>query len=90
MGVALFITLLALLTILVFGAMKYAARAWAETDHRAVAVADLAAVQDVFRHAIGGAYPAFASADPNDRQVAFDGAGEWLVLVASLPAAIAS
>ena len=84
------VTLLALLTTLVFGAIKYGARAWAETDHRAVAAADLSAVQDVFRHAIGGAYPAFASADPTDREVAFDGAGEWLALVAPLPAAIAS
>ena len=84
------VTLLALLTTLVFGAIKYAARAWAETDHRAITAADLAAVQDVFRHAIGRAYPAFASADPNDREVAFDGADEWLVLVAPLPVAIAS
>ena len=84
------VTLLALLTTLVFGAIKYAARAWAETDHRAVVAADLSAVQDVFRHAIGGAYPASASAEPTDREVAFDGAGEWLALVAPLPAAIAS
>jgi general secretion pathway protein J len=83
------VTLLSLLTTLVFGSMKYAARAWAETDHRAVAAADLSAVQDVFRHAITGAYPAFASADPTDHEIAFDGAGEWLVLVAPLPAAIA-
>lgn len=84
------VTLLALLTTLVFGALKYAGRAWAETDHRAIAAADLSAVQAVFRHAINGAYPAFASADPTDREIAFDGAGEWLVLVAPLPAAIAS
>jgi len=84
------VTLLALLTTLVFGALKYAGRAWAETDHRAVAAADLSAVQAVLRHAITGAYPAFASADPTDREIAFNGAGEWLVLVAPLPAAIAS
>lgn len=84
------VTLLALLTTLVFGALKYAARAWAATDHRAIAAAELSAVQAVFRHAITGAYPAFASADPTDREITFDGAGEWLVLVAPLPAAIAS
>jgi general secretion pathway protein J len=84
------VTLLALLTTLVFGALKYAGRAWAETDHRAVAAADLSAVQAVFRHAITGAYPAFASADPTDHEITFDGAGEWLALVAPLPAAIAS
>jgi general secretion pathway protein J len=84
------VTLLALLTTLVFGAMRYAARAWAATDRRAVAAADLSAVQAVFRHAIAGAYPAFASADPTDREIAFDGAGQWLALVAPLPAAIAS
>jgi general secretion pathway protein J len=84
------VTLLALLTTLVFGALKYAARAWAATDHRAVAAADLSAAQDVLRHAITGAYPAFASADATDREIAFNGAGEWMALVASLPAAIAS
>jgi general secretion pathway protein J len=84
------VTLLALLTTLVFGAIRYAARAWAETDHRAVATADLAAVQDVFRHSITGAYPAFASTDRTDHQIAFDGGGEWLALVAPLPMAIAS
>jgi len=84
------ITLLALLTTLVFGTMKYAAQAWAKTDRRAVAAADLSAVQDLFRHAIIGAYPAFASADRNDREIAFDGEGQWLALVAPLPAAIAS
>ena len=83
------VTLLALLTTLVFGAIKYAGRAWAETDHRAVAAADLSAVQSVFLHAITGAYPAFASADPTVREIAFNGAGEWLALVAPLPAAIA-
>jgi len=84
------VTLLALLTTLVFAAMRFAARAWAETDHRAVAAADLSAVQAVFRHAITGAYPAFASADPIDREITFDGTREWLALVAPLPAAIAS
>ena len=84
------VTLLALLTTLVFGALKYAARAWAAADHRAVASADLSAVQDVLRHSITGAYPAFASADPTDREITFNGAGESLALVAPLPAAIAS
>src|SRR5206468_2562305 len=49
------VTLLALLTTLVFGTMKCAAQAWAKTDRRAVAAADLSAVQDLFRHAIIGA-----------------------------------
>jgi hypothetical protein len=84
------VTLLALLTTLVFAAIRYAGRAWAETDHRAVAAADLSAVEAVFRHAVTGAYPAFASADPTDREIAFNGAGEWLALMAPLPAAIAS
>ena len=84
------ITLLAVLTTLVFGAIKYAAQAWAATDHRAIAAADLSAMEQVLRHAITGAYPAFTSADPTDREIAFDGASEWLALVAPLPAAIAS
>ena len=81
------VTLLALLTTLVFAAIKYAGRAWAETDHRAIAAVDLSAVQAVLRHAITGAYPAFASPDPTDRQIAFEGADEWLALVGPLPEA---
>jgi len=84
------VALLALLTTLVFGGLRFAARAWARTDHRAVAAGDLWAIQNVFRHAISGAYPAFASADPTDREVVFSGASEWLALVAPLPTAIAS
>ena len=83
------VTLLALLTTLMLGAIKYAARAWAETDQRAVAAADLSAVERVFHHAIIGAHPAFATADRSDRTIAFDSAEEWLALVAPLPAAIA-
>lgn len=82
------LTLLGLLTTLIFGGMRLAARAWAKVDDRAAEAADQWAVQDVLHHAITAAYPAFASADPSDRTVAFDGASETLALLAPLPQAI--
>jgi len=82
------LTLLGLLTTLIFGGLRLAARAWAKVDDRAIEAADQWAVEDVLRHAISAAYPAFASADPSDRTIAFDGAAERLALLAPLPQAI--
>lgn len=84
------VTLLALLMTLVFGGTRLAGEAWSKADHRAVADADLWAVQALLRRAITSAYPAFVSADSADRTIAFDGGHEALTLVAPLPAAIAA
>jgi general secretion pathway protein J len=83
------VTLLTLLMTLVFGGTRLAARAWSKADQRAVSDADLWAVETLLRRTITSAYPGFASADPSDRTVAFDGGSEALALVAPLPAAIA-
>jgi len=82
------LTLLGLLTTLIFGGLRLAARAWAKVDDRAAEAGDLWAVEDVLRHAITAAYPAFASADLTDRTIAFDGDSDTLALLAPLPQAI--
>ena len=84
------LTLVGLLATLVFGGVRLAARAWGRTDDRAAEAADRWAVVNVLRDAITGAYPAFASPDPRDRTIAFDGEAASLVLLAPLPQAIAA
>lgn len=84
------LTLVGLLTTLVFGGVRLAARAWGRTDDRAAEAADRWAVANVLRDAITGAYPAFASSDLRDRTIAFDGAAGSLALLAPLPQAIAA
>jgi general secretion pathway protein J len=84
------LTLLGLLTTLIFGGLRLAARAWAKVDDRAAEAADQWAVEDVLRHAVTAAYPAFASADPGDRTIVFDGTDKTLALLAPLPQAIGS
>lgn len=84
------LTLVGMLTTLVFGGVRLAARAWGRTDDRATDAADQWAVANLLRDAITAAYPAFASADLQDRSIAFDGEARSLALLAPLPQAIAA
>ncbi len=84
------LTLVGLLTTLVFGGVRLAAQAWGKTDDRAADAVDQWAVENVLRHAITAAYPAFVSADLDDRRIAFDGEAGSLALLAPLPQAIAA
>jgi general secretion pathway protein J len=82
------LTLLGLLTTLIFGGLRLATQAWSRVDDRAGDAADLRAVADVLRHALGAAYPVYATADPTDPTIAFDGEADSVFLVAPLPPAI--
>jgi general secretion pathway protein J len=82
------LTLIGLLTTLIFAGLRLAAQAWSRVDERAGSAADLWAVADVLRQAISAADPAYASADPTDRSIAFDGEADTLRLLAPLPQAI--
>lgn len=84
------LTLVGLLSTLVFAGVRMAARAWGRTDDRAAGAADQWAVANVLRGAITDAYPAFVSADLDDREIAFDGEPHSLALLAPLPRAIAA
>jgi general secretion pathway protein J len=82
------VALVGLLSTLIVGGVRLSAQAWTKAGQRSAGAADIDAVQDLVRHTIAAAYPAFRSADPTDRTVAFDGDRASLVLVAPLPAAI--
>ena len=84
------LTLVGLLATLVFGGVRLAARAWERADARAEDAADRWAVENVLRDAITAAYPAFASADLDDRGIVFDGEAHSLVVLAPLPRAVAA
>ncbi len=82
------VVLLSLLTLLIAGGIRFGMHARAEVTRQDRAFMDLDAVDRVFRQAVRGAYPEFASADLADRRIVFDGGPTSLTLVAPLPAAI--
>jgi len=82
------VALIGLLSSLIFGGIGFGAKAWTKVERRTIESSDIGAVQGVLRRTIAAAFPAFASSDPTDRSIAFDGEGASLGLVAPLPAAI--
>jgi general secretion pathway protein J len=82
------VALTGLLSSLIFGGIGFGARAWTKVERRTIEGADISVVQGVLRRTIAAAFPSFASSDPTDGSIAFDGDGVSLTLVAPLPAAI--
>jgi general secretion pathway protein J len=82
------VALIGLLSSLIFGGIGFGAKAWTKVERRTIEGADIGAVQGVLRRTIAAAFPAFASSDPTDPSIAFDGEGVSLTLAAPLPAAI--
>jgi general secretion pathway protein J len=82
------VALIGLLSSLIFGGIGFGAKAWTKVERRTIEGTDIGAVQGLLRRTIAGAFPAFASSDPTDGSIAFDGEGVSLTLVAPLPAAI--
>jgi general secretion pathway protein J len=82
------LSLVGLLTTLVYGGVHVAAGAWGRTESGTTDAADQWAVANMLRNAITAAYPAFVSADLQDQRIAFDGEAQALALLAPLPQAI--
>lgn len=83
------VTLLGLLSVALFGAVRLGAQGWRHAEQGRAATEDAAAVQDVLRRIVASAKPVFASADPTDTTIAFDGAPQSVALIGTLPDAIA-
>jgi general secretion pathway protein J len=83
------VVLLGLLSVALFAAVRVGARGWWTAEQRSAATEDATTLQDVLRRMIASAKPVFASADPADAAVAFDGTAQSLGLVGTLPDAIA-
>jgi general secretion pathway protein J len=83
------VTLVGLLSVAVFGAVRVAVQGWRHAEQRSAATADAAAVEDLLRRMIVSAKPVFASPDPTDPAVAFNGGPRALALIGKLPDALA-
>ena len=79
------IALLAMLGTLIANGTRVATRAWNTAEQQSAATDDMDAVQNLLRRSIAQARPAFASADPGDRTVAFAGEPDALTLVTAQP-----
>jgi general secretion pathway protein J len=83
------VTLLGLLSVALFGAVRAGAKGWGRAEQHIAASTDAAAVQDLLRRMIGSAKPVFASSDPSTAAVAFEGDARSLALIGTLPDALA-
>lgn len=79
------ITLLAMLGTLVAGGTRIGGRAWSSVEHRTSDSDDIVLLQSLLRRTVLRAAPAFASADPADRTVAFVGEPDSMTLLAPEP-----
>src|SRR5579863_8784532 len=66
------VTLLGLLMVAVFAAVRFGAQSWRRAEQHSAGTTYVAAVQDMLRRIIISAKPRFASADPTDAAIAFD------------------
>jgi general secretion pathway protein J len=80
--------LLGLLSVLVFGGLRFGSLSWTRAERHRLDTADMTAALSVLRDAISRAYPEFATRNVDDPTVAFDGGPDILFLVTPLPAAI--
>jgi general secretion pathway protein J len=83
------VSLFGLLSAGLFGAVRVGSQGWRQAEQHSATTEDAVALQDVLRRIIATAKPAFASADPADRTMDFDGTAQSLNLIATLPDAIA-
>jgi len=83
------VTLLGLLSVALFGAVRVGAQGWRHAEQHGAATADASAVQDMLRRMIASAKPVFASPDPTGAAIAFDGGPRALGLIGVLPDAFA-
>lgn len=82
------LVLFGLLSVAIFDALRFGGAVWRTAERHTVLAAEFAAAEDVLRRTISQAYPAYASADPADRRIRFQGTARELDLIAPLPAAI--
>jgi general secretion pathway protein J len=84
-------TLLGLLMVVVFGGLRFGARAWERNEAHATATDDVRLVQTLLRREIARAYPLFLMDQANlaNRHVDFDGSEDSMSFLAPALAALA-
>ncbi len=81
------ITLLSLLVVLLFGGLRFGARAWDGAEAHGVRTDELRVVQNLLRHEMEQAYPAYDTTDPVHPTIQFDGDADSLTFLAPPPQA---
>lgn len=79
------VTLLAMLATLIATGTRLGGRAWNTAERQAAEIDDMGAVQGLLRRTIARARPSFASADPAEMTIAFNGEPDTLSLVSAQP-----
>ncbi len=84
-------TLLGLLMVVVFGGLRFGARAWERNEAHATATDDVRLAQALLRHEITRVYPFFLMGEgkPENRHVDFDGTENAMTFLSPAPAALA-
>ncbi|HXY99648.1 MAG TPA: prepilin-type N-terminal cleavage/methylation domain-containing protein [Stellaceae bacterium] len=78
-------TLLGLLTVLLFGGLKFGARAWARGEAHSAGAEEVRFVQQLLRRELEESYPFFLATDPLDPHVTFEGETQSLTFLAPAP-----
>jgi general secretion pathway protein J len=80
-------TLLGFLTILLFGGLRFGARAWERTEAHESGMDEVRLVQGLLQREIEQAYPYFVASESGDGQVDFRGTADSMTLLAPAPEA---
>lgn len=83
-------TLLGLLTLLLFGGLRFGMRAWERSTDHTTGTADVRLVQEFFRREIGRAYPYLIASAAAPPHVDFSGGPDGLDFLAPAPASSAA
>ncbi|HEY1629825.1 MAG TPA: prepilin-type N-terminal cleavage/methylation domain-containing protein [Rhizomicrobium sp.] len=84
------LTLLSLLSLLLFGGLRLGARAWDRSEARGTGMDELHVVQNLLRREIEQAYPYYVTTDPVHPTVDFSGGPSEIDFLAPAPQALSS
>lgn len=79
------LALLGLMTLVLFGALRFSIRSWERAEIKTLQVVDLRIVEGVLRREIGKAFP-LRIGKANENKIAFEGDGKQVHFVTALPA----
>lgn len=78
------LALLGLMTLLLFGALRFSIMSWDRAETKTLQVVDLRIVEGVLRREIGKAFPLHIG-QPTENKIAFEGDGKRVHFVTALP-----
>jgi prepilin-type N-terminal cleavage/methylation domain-containing protein len=82
------VVLLGLLAGAITAGVRFGVRAWNRAERQSQDIDDVASVEALLRRMIATAVPSFATTDPSDFTLVFDGAPNGLLLVGSWPGSV--